>query len=172
MRKTLHFIGHELKEALAPTIFFLFLFHLAEFTKALMLESYGVTALTASVATIMALIAAKAILIAEALPGLSHSAGKALLVTVLRKAVAYALLFLALRLTEELVPLVIKYGGVLAAAEHYVDDVSWPHFWALQIWLFVALGFYAAVTELDAYLGADSLRKIFLGWPRQSGNLP
>ncbi len=172
MRKVLHFIGHELREALAPSIFFLILFHLAAFTKALMLESYGIAAITASVATVMALIAAKAILIADEIPGLSHSAARPLVVTVLGKAIAYAVLILALRLVEELVPLSIKYGGVSLATEHFVEDVSWPHFWAVQIWLFVALGFYAAVVELNAHLGAGSLRKTFLGWPRQTASRP
>jgi hypothetical protein len=172
MQRILRFIGHEFKEALAPTIFFLILFHLAAFTKVLMLESYGITAITASVATVMALIAAKAILIADELPGLSHSAGRPLLVTVLCKAVIYAVLFLVLRLVEELVPLLIKHGGVSLAAQHFVEEISWPHFWAVQIWLFVALIFYAAVVELNAHLGAGSLRKAFLGWPLQAARRP
>ena len=47
MQGILRFIRHEFKEALAPAIFFLILFHLAELTKALMLESYGITAISA-----------------------------------------------------------------------------------------------------------------------------
>lgn len=172
MRKILGFIRHEFREALAPTIFFLILFHLAGFTKALMLESYGITAISASVATVMALIAAKAILIADEIPWSAGFSGKPLLVTVLWKAATYAVLCLALRLVEELVPLVIKYGGVWLGTQHFVEEVSWPHFWAVQIWLFVALVFYAAVVELDAHLGAGSLRKAFLGWPRETVNLP
>jgi hypothetical protein len=59
MHKLFRFIEHELKEALAPTIFFLLLFHLLAFTKALILEPDGVTVATASVATIGALIVGK-----------------------------------------------------------------------------------------------------------------
>lgn len=163
MQKILRFIGHEFKEALAPAIFFLILFHLAAFTKVLMLESYGITAISASIATVMALIAAKAILIADGIPWTAGFSGKPLLVTVLWKAAIYAVLCLALRLVEELVPLVIKYGGLSPATQHFFEDVSWPHFWAVQIWLFVALVVYAAVVELDAHIGAGSLRKALLG---------
>jgi hypothetical protein len=128
MHKLIRFVGHELKEAVAPTIFFLLLFHLAAFTKALMLESYGITVVTASVATIGALIVAKAILIADKLPWAGRFAGKPLLVVVLWKAALYALLCLVFRLVEEFAPLVIKHRGVGAALQNFLEEVSWPHF--------------------------------------------
>lgn len=172
MRKFFHLIGRELKEALAPTIFFLLLFHLAAFTKSLMLESYGVTVATASVATVGALIVAKAILIADKLPWARRYSGKPLLIGVLWKTTIYTLLCLAFRLIEELVPLVAKYSGVVIAVQHLLQEVSWPHFWAIQIWLFIAMAMYAAVVELDTHLGAGSVRKVFLGWPERNATHP
>jgi hypothetical protein len=163
MHKFHHFIRRELKEALIPTIFFLLLFHLAVFTRSLLLESYGITVVKASVATIGALIVAKAILIADKLPWTARFSGKPLLIGVLWKTATYTLLCLAFRFVEELVPLVTKYGGVMTAARHFLEEVSWPHFWALQIWLLIALAMYAAVVELDAHLGSGSVRKAFLG---------
>ncbi|WP_119302032.1 hypothetical protein [Dongia deserti] len=171
MRKVFRFIGKELKEALAPTTFFLLLFHLAAFTKALMLESYGITVATASVATIGALIVAKAILIADKLPWVGRLESKPLLISVLWKAALYALLCLVFRLVEELMPLATKHGGMTAALQHFLEEVSWPHFWVLQIWLLIALVLYAAVVELDTHLGAG-IRKVFLGWPQRNAGHP
>lgn len=135
MQKFLHFIVHELKEALAPTIFFLVLFHLAAFTESLLLESYGITVVGASVATVGALIVAKAILISNKLPWTDRFSGKPLLIGALWKTAIYTLLCLAFRLIEEFVPLVAKYDGVMIALQHFLEEVSWPHFWALQIWM-------------------------------------
>jgi hypothetical protein len=81
------------------------------------------------------------------------------------RTITYALLCFVFRLIEELVPLAMKYDGVSAAIQHFLEDISWPHFWALQIWLIVALALYAAVVELDEHLGAGSVRRVFLGWP-------
>lgn len=172
MRKVFRLVGHELNEALSPTIFFLLLFHLAAFTKALMLESYGITVATASVATIGALIVAKAIVIADKLPWADRFVGKPLLAAVLWKTALYALLCLVFRLAEELIPLVVKHGSVGAALRHFLEEVSWPHFWVLQLWLLVALALYVAVIELDAHLGTGSIRRAFLGWPSRNAGRP
>ena len=58
---------------------------------------------------------------------------------------------------------IAKHGGFIAAAEHFISEVSWPQFWVIQIWLVVALIVYNSFTELDKHFGAGSLRKAFLG---------
>lgn len=168
MHRFWQMIRHEVREAVPPTIFFLILFHLAAFTKALLLESYGITVVTASVATVGALIVAKAILIADKLPWTGRFAGNPLLVGAVWRTMLYALFCLAFRLIEELVPLIVKHGGVMLAFENYIDEVSWPHFWTLQIWLLIALALYAAVVELDMHLGAGSIRRAFLARRRDA----
>ncbi len=164
MKKTAQVVKHELQEAIVPTIFFFISFHIVAVTKALMLKGYGVTPTGVAVATVGALTVAKAALIADKLPFLNRLSGLPLVFTVLWKTAIYAVLVLVFRCIEELVPLLSKYGG-LGAIDHFVSEVSWPHFWALQIWLIVALILYNTVSELDRHFGEGSVRKALLGTP-------
>jgi hypothetical protein len=163
MKNIVRLIKHELREALAPTLFFFTAFHLVAATKTLILDAYNVTPTGLAVATVGALIVAKAVLIADNFPFINRFAGKPLVFSVLWKTAIYAVLCLAFRCIEELIPLISKHEGLGSALEHLVSEVSWPHFWALQIWLIVALIVYNAIAELDKHLGEGSMRKAFLG---------
>jgi hypothetical protein len=44
-----------------------------------------------------------------------------------------------------------------------LDEVVWPHFWAIQLWLLVLLFLYCALRELVRALGADEVRRMFFG---------
>lgn len=163
MKNVVQVIKHEFQEAIIPTAFFFTVFHLVAFSKTLMLETYNVTPTGVAVATIGALTVAKAVLVADALPFVNRLAGKPLILGVLWKTAIYAVLTFVFRCIEELIPLLMKYKGFATAAEHLISEVSWPHFWALQIWLIFALVMYNTVMELDKYFGAGSVKKAFLG---------
>ena len=163
MKRIVRALKHELQEAIAPTIFFFIVFHLVAATKTLILEGYGVTPTGVAVATIGALIVAKAILIADKLFIINLFSGKPLILSVLWKTAIYAVLFLVFRFIEELIPLLSKGEGVGTGIDHLISEVSWPHFWAIQIWVMFALILYNVITELDGHLGAGSVRKAFFG---------
>ena len=61
-------VAKEIREGLPSFIFFLFMFHMIALTKAVSLGDYSITSLRATVATVGALIVAKAVLVVEALP--------------------------------------------------------------------------------------------------------
>jgi len=44
-----------------------------------------------------------------------------------------------------------------------LNEIVWPHFWAIQLWLLVLLFFYCALRELVRALGADRVRRMFFG---------
>jgi hypothetical protein len=47
------------------------------------------------------------------------------------------------------------------------NTVVWPHFWAVQIWLVLLVFVYCALRELVRLLGAERVRQMFFGVPRQ-----
>ena len=163
MERIVRAIKHELQEAIVPTTFFFIVFHLVAATKTLMLESYKVPPTGAAVATVGALIVAKAVLIADKLPFINLFLGKPLILSIVWKTAIYGFLCFVFRCIEELIPLLSKHEALGTAAGHLISNVSWPHFWALQIWLLLALILYNTVTELDKHFGAGSMRKALLG---------
>ncbi len=163
MKHIIQVIKHNFQEAIVPATFFFVVFHLLVVTKTLILEAYGVTPTSVAVVTVGALIVAKAVVMADKLPFINLFLGKPLIFSVLWKTVIYGVMGFVFHCIEELMPLLSKHEGFVTAARHLFSEVSWPQFWALQIWMMVALILYNSVTELDKHFGAGSMRKAFLG---------
>jgi hypothetical protein len=156
-------IKGEIRELIPPTIFFLIIFHIVAFMRALMQKSYGIEVTDMALATIGALIVAKAILIAEKLPFMKTLEGKPLLHIVLWKTLIFSLFTFLFRLVEELVPLLAKHGSFGSAVSHLFEEIVWPRFLATQILLFMALILYCSAAELIRVLGKERVKEIFLG---------
>ena len=76
----------------------------------------------------------------------------------------YGCLFTFLfRLIEELIPLFSKYGSLGRAGSHLFEEIVWPQFWAIQIWLYMSLVLYCSAVELIRILGKDRVKEIFFG---------
>lgn len=157
-------IAREIREALPPFVFFLFLFHMVALTQAVALGDYRITALRATVATVGALIVAKAILLIEALP-ISGLFPEKRMVQVLWKTLLFAAAALAFRFVEELVPLISKHGGIAAATRALIDEVSWPLFWVAALWILGGLLLYCVASELVRAIGPARARAVFFGTP-------
>lgn len=162
MHKVFALLLHELRQAALPAAFFFVAFLIGAITKALVLESYGLTPTGVVVAVVGALIVAKAVLIADHLPLMHRFDRRPLILSVLWKAAIYWILCLAFRFVEELMPLWSKHGGLGAAIRHMDDEISWPLVVAVQLWLVVALLLYSALVELDRHFGRGSLRRAML----------
>jgi hypothetical protein len=154
--------AREVREALPPTIFFLFLFHMIGLTKAVALEDYSMTALRAAGATVGALIVAKAILIVEALPIARRSSGKRIF-RVLWNTLLYGVVALLFRFVEELIPLVLKHGGLVSGTKEIYRGVSWPLFTVLAAWILGGLFLYCLASELVRAVGRERVKEILFG---------
>lgn len=163
MKRIVHMIKHDFHEAIAPATFFFVIFNLLVLTKTLILEAYAVTLSDVAGATVGAFIVAKAVVMSEKLPFINRFLGKPLILSVLWKTAIYGVLCFVFHSMEQLMPLLSKHEGLINASKHLIGEVSWPHFWALQIWLMVALVFYNSVTALDKHFGVGSIRKTFFG---------
>ena len=163
MMSIVRVIKHELKEAIVPMVFFFAVFHIMAAMKMLMLEEYNVTPTGVAVGTVLAFTMAKAVLIVDKLRFTNLFAGKPIIISVLWKTVIYSVFCFVFRFIEELIPLVSKHNGFGTAVERVFSEISWPHFWALQIWLVIALILYSSIGELDKYLGTGTIKKAFIG---------
>lgn len=155
----------EIREALPATIFFLVLLHLIALTRAVALQDYSAAALRAVGATVGALIVAKAVLLVDALP-LARGFSSRLLGQILWKTALYGLVVLLFKIGEELVPLAVRHGGIAPAAAAMYNEISWPLFWVLALWVAGGLLLYCLGAELVRAIGAGRVREALVG-PRR-----
>src|SRR5215469_6466811 len=123
------------------------------------------------IATTSALIVGKVVLVADKLQLLSWLDGKPLAYPVLFKALIYTLLVFIARLLEALIHFLIEEGAIGSGTfiRHELGTFSWPHFIAVQLWIFVFFLVYVAITELNKVFGEGELYKIFF---KRSAALP
>lgn len=155
-------IRHELKGATVPIVYFFVMFHLVSFTNALLLESYEITPGRAALATIGALVAGKAIIVANKMPFLNIFSHKPLVFGVMWRSLVYGVFVALFFASEQVISSLVEGGGVAGALEQ-AKNVSLRHVAANGIWLSLCMLLYNAFAELDRMLGKGALRKAFLG---------
>jgi hypothetical protein len=165
MSKLGHSLKHLVREMMPPAAFFFVTFQLLAFTRALILKRYGIEATTFVAATIGALVAAKVVVLADLLPFINRFPGRPLVWNIAWKTAIYLMAALAVRYLEELFHFYRQHGTLRAANRHLLDEVVWPHFWTIQIWLTVLLLVYCTWQELLRALGRERVRELFFGPP-------
>lgn len=163
MNKTLLFLKKEFLEMLPPTIFFFVVFHILFFIRSLIANEYGISVTSSIVATIGALIVGKAVLIADNLKLLKLFQEKELIHRVLWKVLIYTAMVFIFRYLEEVIPLISKYGSFGSANQHIIEEIKWPKFWAIQIFLIVFLIIYVSFAELIKLVGKEQFKEMVFG---------
>jgi hypothetical protein len=143
-------------------VFFLFAFELLALTQALMLRQYGISSAVFVAAAVGALIVAKVVLLTDHFPFVNRFPDKPLMYNIVWKTVIYFFASLAVRYAEQLIHFWRHTRDFATANRRLFDEVVWPHFWAVQLWLLVLLFSYCAFRELVRALGRDRiLRMLF-----------
>jgi len=163
MGKILSTAKREVLEVLPPAGFFLVAFNVIVFTKRLMLEQYGIHFSHFVAATLGALVVAKVVLIADHIPFINKYPGKPLIYNVVWKTVIYLAVAFVVRFGEALAPLWLQSRDLGVAYARLYDEVVWPHFWVIQIWLACLFFVYVAFRELARTLGEAEFLWMFLG---------
>jgi hypothetical protein len=132
-------IKEEFLEILPPSIFFFVALHIVAFTRVLMLKGTGIAPTTSVSVTIAALILGKAVVIADMLPFINRFPEKPLLYNVAWKTAIYLAVAALVHYLERLVDFWREAGGLIAGNEKLLAEIVWPHFWAIQIFLFVLI---------------------------------
>ncbi len=163
-------LQHELRELIPVAVFFLVAFHLLALTQALMLEQYGIRATSFLEATVGALVVAKVVLIADHFPLINRFPEKPLIYNVVWKTAIYFVASFGVRYAEHLIHFWRQTKDVAAANRRLLDVVVWPHFWGVQLWLFILLLVYCSVRELVRALGRERIIAMFFHDPATPGH--
>jgi hypothetical protein len=148
---------------LPPTLYFFIALHVVAFIHALMLKGSGIAPLTSVSVAIAALILGKAVLIADMMPFINRFPSHPLIYNVVWKTVIYLLLSMVIHYLERLVDFWRQAGGLLAGNKKMLEEMVWPHFWAIQIVLLVLIIMYCTMHELVRVIGKEKMRRMFFG---------
>jgi hypothetical protein len=115
---------------LPPTIYFFVALHIVAFVRVLMLKGTGISPTSSISIAVAALILGKAVLIADLLPLIYNVAWKTLI---------YLLMATLIHYLERLIDFWRQTGSFVAGNEKLLAEIVWPHFWAIQLILFVLI---------------------------------
>src|SRR5216110_2384526 len=153
----------ELFKLLPPTIFFFVALHIVAFVRVLALKGTGISPLSSMSIAVAALILGKAVLLADMLPMVNRFPNKPLIYNVVWKTLIYLLVATLIHYVERLIDFWRQTGGFVAGNQKLLAEIVWPHFWAIQIILFVLIAAYCMVHELVRVIGREKVLRIFFG---------
>ena len=153
----------EFFELLPPTIFFFVALHIVAFIRVLMLKGTGVAPSSSISIAVAALILGKAVLIADLLPLINRFPNKPLIYNVAWKTLIYLLMATVIHYLERLIDFWRHTGSFVAGNKELLTKIVWPHFWAIQLILFVLIGMYCTMHELVRVIGKEKVLRIFFG---------
>ncbi len=163
MTKLFTKLKEEFFRLLPPTIFFFVALHIVAFVRVLMLEGTGITPLGSVSVAVAALILGKAVLLADMLPVINRFPNKPLIYNITWKTLIYLVMSALIHYLERLVDFWRQAGSFLAGNEKLMSEMVWPHFWAIQIILFVMIAMYCTMHELVRVIGREKVLRIFFG---------
>ena len=156
-------LKEEFFKILPPTIYFFVALHLVMFIRVLMLEGTGLSPYSSASIAVTALVLGKAVLIADMLPFINRFPQKPLIYNIAWKTVVYLLISAVIHYLERLIDFWRQTGGLVAGNQKLLSEIVWPHFWAIQIILFVLIIMYCTMHELVRVIGKDKVLRIFFG---------
>ena len=156
-------LKEEFFKLLPPTIYFFVALHIVAFIRVLMLEGTGLKPSSSVSIAVASLILGKAVLIADMLPMINRFPNKPLIYNVAWKTVIYLLISAVIHYLERLIDFWRQAGSFVAGNQKLFAEIIWPHFWAIQIILFVLIAAYCMVHELVRVIGREKALRIFFG---------
>jgi hypothetical protein len=156
-------LKEEFFKILPPTIFFFVALHLVMFIHVLMLKGTAINTSSSISIAVAALILGKAVLIADMVPMINRFPNKPLIYNVAWKTLIYWLMATLIHYVERLIDFWRQTGGFVAGNQKLLAEIIWPHFWAIQIILFVLIAMYCTMHELVRVIGKEKAIRIFFG---------
>ena len=153
----------EFFELLPPTIFFFVALHVVTFIRVLMARGSHFVPLSTMSIAIASLILGKAVLIADMLPPINRYPNKPLAYNIAWKTVIYLLMASAIHYLERLIDFSRQAGGLVAGNAKLLAEIVWPHYWAVQIILFILILVYCTARELARVIGRQKMLRLFFG---------
>jgi len=163
MAKLFTKLKEEFFKLLPPMIFFFVALHLLTFIRVLMARGSHFQPLSTMSIAIASLILGKAVLIADMLPPINRYPNKPLAYNIAWKTVIYLLMASVIHYLERLIDFSRQAGGLVAGNEKLVAEIVWPHYWAVQIILFILILVYCTAHELVRVVGKEKMLRLFFG---------
>jgi hypothetical protein len=156
-------LKHEFRLMLPPTIFFFIAFMLIAATQRLILREYGVPLTGFAAAIFGALLVGKVVMLADKLAFVDKFPNDPLIYNIAWKSNMYFIATFLFRYIEHLIPLLREHENFTIANQHLLEEVVWPHFWLIQMWLVVLFVAYCTMSELVRAIGKEELTRLFFG---------
>jgi hypothetical protein len=163
MHKILKKLKEEFFAVLPPTIFFFLALHMVTFIRVLMAVGSHFEPLSTMSIAIASLILGKAVLIADMLPPINRYPDKPLAYNIAWKTVIYLLMGSLIHYVERLIDFSRQAGGMVAGNEKLLAEMVWPHYWAVEIILFILILVYCTARELGRVIGREKMLRLFFG---------
>jgi hypothetical protein len=163
MHKIIEKLKEEFFAILPPTIFFFVALHIVTFIRVLMTKGSHFVPLSTMSIAIAALILGKAVLVADMLPPINRYPTKPLAYNIAWKTVIYLLVATLIHYLERLIDFSRQAGGIIAGNQKLLAEMVWPHFWAVQIIVFLLILVYCTANELVRVIGKEKMLRLFFG---------
>ena len=163
MHKVFQKLKEEFLAVLPPTIFFFVALHLVSFIRVLVAKGSHFEPLSTTSIAVAALILGKAVLIADMVPAINRYPDKPLAYNVAWKTAIYLLLATVIHYVERLIDFSRQAGGLAAGNAKLFAEIVWPHFWAVEIIVFILILIYCTVHELARVIGREKMLRLFFG---------
>src|SRR5260370_41685340 len=109
------------------------------------------------------IILGRAMLIRDMLTIINRFHNKSLIYNIAWKSMMYLLAATLIHYLERLIDFWRQTGGFVAGNRKLLAEIIWPHFWAIQIILFVLIAMYCTMHELVRVMGREKVMRIFFG---------
>jgi hypothetical protein len=163
MSKVTEKLKEEFFAVLPPTIFFFVALHVVAVVRVLMIKGTGLAPFSSVSIAVAALILGKSVLISDMLPFINRFPERPLAYNIAWKTAIYLLVSTLIHYLERLYDFSRQAGGISAGNEKLFAEIVWPHFWAVQIILFVLILMYCTMHELVRVIGKEKVMRIFFG---------
>ena len=163
MHKILEKLKEEFFAILPPTIFFFVALHLVTFIRVLIAKGSNFQPLSTMSIAIASLILGKAVLIADLLPPINRYPNKPLAYNIVWKTMIYLVMASIIHYLERLIDFSRQAGGIVAGNEKLLAEIVWPHYFAVEIVLFILILVYCTARELGRVIGKEKLLRLFFG---------
>ena len=154
-------VKEEFLKLLPPTIFFFIALHVIALVRSLMTAGTGLPVSSTLQIFVASLIIGKAVLLADMLPAINRFPEKPLVYNIAWKTAIYFVIASAIHYLERLYDAAKVAGGIAAGNEKLLSEIVWPHFWGIQIIVFVIILNYCVIRELGRAIGEDRVLRLF-----------
>jgi hypothetical protein len=157
------FLRAELGAMVAPFLYFAVAFNAIALTIALIAHDHDFSLVQHGVATIGALLAAKAVLVADHLPFVDRFPDRPLIWNTFWKGAIYAACAMLLHVAERLIEAAAGADPFATSVQAVFADLDWGRVAAVHLWLIILFLIFAAWRELVRADGVARLRGLFFG---------